>query len=261
MVNGLEMFLEHFKGYESSYVLIGGTACSYCMEQAGLTFRSTKDIDMILIVEALDHTFVETFWNFIKQGGYQNKQKSIDKRIFYRFHSPTDNNYPFMIELFSRNPKNINLSAGQMLTPITIEDTNVSLSAILMDSDYYNMINTMKKIDNGISYIPPIFLIPMKVRAYLDLKIRKENGENIDSKNIKKHKNDIIRLSFLLTENDMIELPDVIHNDIKQFIQHITNDKPNIKSIAETMGVPVLSIDKIVSNLREIYNLEGQKKG
>ena len=35
-----------------NYVIIGGTACDIIIEDAGLTTRVTKDIDMILVVEA-----------------------------------------------------------------------------------------------------------------------------------------------------------------------------------------------------------------
>lgn len=42
-------------------------------------------------------------------------------------------------------------------------------------------------------------LIPFKAKAYLDLKDRKLNGEHVDSKDIRKHKNDVFRLAQLIT--------------------------------------------------------------
>ena len=52
MVKGIERFKEFFKGFENSYVIIGGTACEIHEELYAQTPRATKDIDIILIVEA-----------------------------------------------------------------------------------------------------------------------------------------------------------------------------------------------------------------
>ena len=58
MVKGIEKFKEFFKGFEDSYVIIGGTACEIHEELYAQTPRATKDIDIILVVEALSHEFV-----------------------------------------------------------------------------------------------------------------------------------------------------------------------------------------------------------
>lgn len=44
MVTGIESFKEWFKGNESQYAIIGGTACDILMAEEGLDFRATKDI-------------------------------------------------------------------------------------------------------------------------------------------------------------------------------------------------------------------------
>lgn len=54
MVTGIESFKEWFKGNESQYAIIGGTACDILMTEEGLDFRATKDIDLVLIIEAVD---------------------------------------------------------------------------------------------------------------------------------------------------------------------------------------------------------------
>ena len=48
MVKGLDVFREFFAGHESQFVLIGGTAATLAMEGAGLNFRATKDLDIVL---------------------------------------------------------------------------------------------------------------------------------------------------------------------------------------------------------------------
>ena len=46
-----------------------GPACYLAMEEAGLDFRVTKDLDIVLCVEALDAEFVGAFWDFVKDIG------------------------------------------------------------------------------------------------------------------------------------------------------------------------------------------------
>jgi hypothetical protein len=46
MVKGLDIFREHFKDFQDSYVLIGGVACYLAMEEAGVAFRATKDLEL-----------------------------------------------------------------------------------------------------------------------------------------------------------------------------------------------------------------------
>ena len=54
MVKGIEIFEKHFTGQEGKYVLIGGAACDLAMSEAGLPFRATKDLDIVLIIEYFD---------------------------------------------------------------------------------------------------------------------------------------------------------------------------------------------------------------
>ena len=53
MVTGIESFKEWFKGNESQYAIIGGTACDILMTEEGLDFRATKDIDNVLHIHGI----------------------------------------------------------------------------------------------------------------------------------------------------------------------------------------------------------------
>ena len=61
MVNGIVKFKEAFQGFENQYVIIGGTACDLIMENEELPFRATKDIDIVLIIEAVTAEFGRRF--------------------------------------------------------------------------------------------------------------------------------------------------------------------------------------------------------
>ena len=53
MVKGIDTFRRYFAEYEEQYVLIGGAACDIAFESNDTAFRATRDLDMVLIVEAL----------------------------------------------------------------------------------------------------------------------------------------------------------------------------------------------------------------
>lgn len=55
MVTGVDRFRAHFDGHDSHYVLIGGAACELLMDEVGLDFRATKDLDIVLIRRGSRH--------------------------------------------------------------------------------------------------------------------------------------------------------------------------------------------------------------
>ena len=193
MVKGLDTFRKYFEKYEDQYVLIGGAACDIVFESNDTVFRATRDLDMVLIVEALTPEFGEKFWEFIQDGKYRNKATNGERPQFYRFDKPEDDSFPKMVELFCRSDFELREMTG--ITPIHIDDTVSSLSAILLNDDYYNVLLAGKVIADGLSVLRPEYLILFKAKAYLDLKQRKENGEKIDSDDIKKHKKDVLRIA------------------------------------------------------------------
>lgn len=118
MVRGLDLFKKHFRPYADRYLLIGGTACELALEKAGLAFRATKGLDIVLCIEALDRKFVEAFWQFVRGGGYRIQQKATGGSQFYRFKDPATIGYPVMWELFSRTPDMLRLVDDSRLTPM-----------------------------------------------------------------------------------------------------------------------------------------------
>lgn len=250
MIKGLEYFKNHFSSLTDHYVLIGGSACTLIMEEAGLDFRATKDLDIVLYVEALTPEFAKAFWQFIKNGGYQNRQQSTGKQVFYRFSSPNTPDFPVMLELFSRVPDSVTLSGEGHLTPIPINDAISSLSAILLDDNYYQFIHSGKLQIDDLSVLGATHLIPLKARAWLDLNNRKNKGSSVDDRDIRKHKNDVIRLYQLLTPVQRISLPQPIKQDMQDFLVHMQNDR----SIDfKNLGIKNSKLEDILSNLRSIY--------
>jgi hypothetical protein len=249
MVHGLEKFKEYFGDYTNQYVFIGGTACDILMDELGAPFRATKDLDMVLIIEALDPSFGETFWKFIEDGGYKHRDKNIGKDQFYRFAEPSDPSFPKMIELFSKHPSNLELKIDTGLTPIHIDESIVSLSAILLNEVYYDILIKGKRTVDGYSLIEIETVILFKIKAWLDMNKRKEAGEQVDTKNIKKHKNDIFRLLANVSPSSRIRPAEEIQNDVIQFIEQIKEDKPDLKNL----GIRGTSLDEMLEILGDIF--------
>ena len=88
MVRGIESFRAWFRGCEDQYVLIGGTACDLLMTEEGLDFRATKDLDLVLMIEAVDAAFAGRFWEYVAAAGYEHRNQSSGEPQFYRFVRP-----------------------------------------------------------------------------------------------------------------------------------------------------------------------------
>lgn len=256
VIQGLERFAEYFKGFEDRYTLIGGVACYLNLAQADIDFRATKDLDIVLSAEAIDKEFVQKFWDFVKDAGYQHQEKSSGEKQFYRFSKPERADYPYMLELFSKQPEGVFLEYDGDLTPIPVDDDVSSLSAILLDEDYYQCIKNGGIEIEGVPVLTPAYIVPFKMRAYCDLSARKEQGEKVDSKNIKKHKNDVLKISQVLSPTVTIHVVEVIKQHMRDFIAEIEGQDINMRSL----GLTGIALKDIITLWKKVYELEPEAR-
>ena len=228
MVKGIDRFREYFQDFTDQYVLIGGAACDISFENYNADFRATRDLDVVLIVEALTREFGQRFWEFVQDGGYQNRARSSGTPQFYRFDKPTGEGFPLMIELFARTE--YILEGGGELSPIHIDDNVSSLSAILLNEAYYQALLQGRDVIDGFSILRHSWLIPFKAKAWLDLNERSRHGEHVDSRDLKKHRNDIIRMAVELVL-ERCELPDEVRTDMMTFIESMNVTDMEIKNL------------------------------
>lgn len=218
MVKGIEIFKSHFANWTDCYVLIGGSACDVNFSVAALPFRATRDLDVVLCVEALTPSFFNHFWEFIRNGGYEHRQKSDGEKQFYRFTHPSEPGYPEMIELFARKIDVLALETLGHLTRIPAGGEASSLSGILLNDLYYDFVMANRIEIDGVQVVTPVGLMVLKAIAWLDLKKKKTEGDvHAYSKDISKHKNDIARLSVLTAGIEPI-VPDGIRNVMTEFM-------------------------------------------
>lgn len=258
MVAGMEIFRRHFAGYEDSFVVIGGAACQAWFTRYAGRFRATKDIDMVLVLEARHSGFFARFWDFIRAGAYRIGQRSDGRCAFFRFIDPAAPGYPSMIEVFSSAPADIEIPANQTIVPIPSGEEASSLSAILLDPDYYGFILGQREVLDGLPLIRPAGLIALKARAWLDVNRRRAAGDpSVKADDINKHRSDVFRLATLLPVGESLVVPPVIAADLRAFIQAfpaISGEWAAISASLASSGIRQASAD-LISLIEQFYGI------
>ena len=254
-MEGLEKFREAFEAYSDNYVIIGGTACDITMTGTTVRPRATHDIDMIVVVEKMTADFAEHFWQFVREGGYRPEKRKQEegetpKYELYRFVNGKPD-YPEMIELLSRHPDILGEPKGLTIEPLPIDEETSSLSAIIMDDDFYHFTIQHSKLTNGIRHADSAALIALKARAYLNLLQDKAN-----SKDIKKHRSDVLK-NVVIMENSEITAPEPIVACIKEFVSSIRNDWDKLSEpLARALDQNSSFIEALLEQLDELFTTE-----
>lgn len=216
MVSGLETFRKWFEGHSTRYVIIGGTACNLIFAEYGAPERATHDIDMVIVAEAFDRDFYNRFIEFIRAGGYQHRNKA-EKYELYRFESPQDRSFPPKIELLSKRPENLAGIETELGRFKTI-DASGSLSAILLDDEYYDLLSNGIEVLGGFPVLSLEYLPVFKIHAWANLSNDKAAGKPVHSDEINKHRRDVLRLCSLFEPGKHVALPKSIKAEVERFI-------------------------------------------
>jgi hypothetical protein len=249
MVRGLQRFRDAFAAHAHQYALIGGTACDLLLSQVDLPFRATKDLDIVLLSEMLDASFARTFWEFVRAGRYKVAESTDGTPKFYRFSAPQETDFPSTMELFSVRPERLPPVTGVTLTPIPLDGSASSLSAILLDGMYYAFLKAGVRLVDGVSVVGPEQLVPLKARAWLDLRAREAAGDRIDGKDIRKHRNDVFRLYQIVDPSPLRKTPPVVAADMVRFLTEVRGETIDLKSL----GIARSSLDGVLEQLGRIY--------
>jgi hypothetical protein len=223
-VPGLKHFSDYFLDCNTQFVIIGGVATNYFLIENDRVGRRTRDIDLVVLANP-NRAFADKLREYITAGRYQIESDSGGNARNYRFRNPEGSDFPKQIEIFSTAPISLALREGQFIVPFATTPGLESLSAILMDEDYFALVKSTNVIRRGMSLLGGDGLVPLKARAFLDLEQRRRNGERVDVADIKKHRNDVLRLSQTFGL-ESFELSEPIKKDLRTFINH-----PDIKAL------------------------------
>lgn len=228
MVGGLDKFREAFNSFSKNFVIIGGTACEEVLSGTEMTPRATLDIDIVVIVENMTHDFAVAFWNFIRDGKYRpGKRKNQDgtpKYVLYSFDNGRAG-FPVKVELLARH--NDIFEKAAHIEPLPVDGTVLSLSSIILDDPYYNLTVDNSFISNGLRFASSIALMALKARAYLNLIADKAMGKEVNSKDISKHRNDIIKLAAITPGSEQAEVSREVVETMNEFTSLMVSSLPN----------------------------------
>jgi len=256
-MEGLDKFREAFKDFSDNYVIIGGTACDITMTGTEVHPRATHDIDMIIVVERMTPQYGERFWQFIREAGYRPekskaKEGESPKYEMYRF---VDGNpgFPEMIELLSRHPDALGEPKGLTIEPLPIDGEQSSLSAIIMDDDYYRFTIEHSRLTDDIRHADSAALVALKARAYLNLIQDKQNGKHVNSKDIKKHRSDVLKNVVIMTE-DEIPAPSSIVECVKEFVMSIRSNWEELANpLAKSLDQNPEFVEALLEQLENLF--------
>ncbi len=238
MIKGLDHFTNYFADNADDFVVIGGVAAHEIMGMAGLEFRATKNIDLVIIARPAA-AFCQKLVAYIEAGRYEVRQSKEGKPAYYRFMKPKESGYPVQIEIFSRRPEDLVLRDDQHIIPITETSAGADLSAILLEDDYFELIkSTMQRI-KGLPIASTEAVMALKSRAFNDLNDRKAAGDtSVSNDEIKKHRNDILRLSQALSQQAKIQLSGLPKAHMSRFLDEIAaTDNTELKQLFKQFGI------------------------
>ena len=120
----------------------------------------------------------------------------------------------------------------------------------MLDSEYYGFIQAHRIQVDGLSLLSAEALIVLKAKAWLDLSERKAEGEHIDSRNIRKHKNDICRLFASIAETSRVTVPAGIQSEMRYFLERLQNEEIDTAA----MRIPI-SMDDVLDGLHKLFGV------
>ena len=224
-------FVEHFANFRDQFVVIGGCACHELFADEALPFRVTRDIDFVLVVLALTDEFYKAFWDYVVAGEYDiYREKPKDeshsgRQYLYRFLNAKSSAYPEQLEMLT-SIRDLPHPKGREIRHFDPEDGASGLSAIIMDADYYDLIqNHRTTSEKGLPTVTADVLLLLKMKAYLNLVKEKQAGRIVRSKDLLKHRNDVYHLATLLDGTFSTVLPDAVRADLGSFLSLFASEE------------------------------------
>ena len=238
MIKGLDHFTKHFADSTDDFVVVGGVAAHEIMDFEALPFRATKDIDLVIIARPAT-AFCQRLVAYLGSGKYEIRQNKDGKPTYYRFMKPKETEYPAQIEIFSRRPEDLPLADNQHVVPIGDAPESAALSAILIEDDYFELVkSTIRKI-KGLPVASTEAIIALKSRAFNDLTARRAGGDlTANADEIRKHRNDIFRLSKALSQKSTVRLTGLPEIHMNRFLKEIERiSAAELKQLFKQFGV------------------------
>lgn len=136
--------------------------------------------------------------------------------------------------------------------PIPVGEELSSLSAIMLNDEYYHFTIEHSCVYEGVHIAKNVALIALKAKAYINLREAKASGQHINSGDITKHKNDVIRMGTTLRADERVDCSKQISEDIVRFFALVTDDLPN-DDFMDRIGAGGITVAQSLDAVRKAF--------
>lgn len=243
--------LQKFLGkHKDNYFIIGSHAAAYNLSLQGLTFRVTRDYDIVIISEVSNDEFAKDLTELLETGGYQFGYKADSKkRVAYRFESPKNGDYPEIIEFFVKDGANVQ-SIDNRFAKLNIAVDEEKISAMVLNKEIYDFSKNHVVEINDLMFVDKPCLISLKSYAYFENRKLYDEGK-VKSDDYKKHSRDILRILGSFAENEIVlinDLPDILKQSLLDIIPILISSNAQLKSYGFTKEFVTNSIKVLVGD-------------
>lgn len=248
----VDKLLGYLQKYPDYYLIIGGTAVELNLSNRNLSFRETKDFDIVLYLKNKNDSFVKSLAKLLIDGGYINKYKN-DRKNAYRFEHPKNIGFPSIIELFCEADENTEI-LEKRFKKIDIAINNEKISAIILNKDICEFAKQHSASFYGLTTLDVIGLIVLKIYAFFENKKLYEQ-RLISREDYIKHRRDVLILLVSLKESEIIknDFPEAFKQFLSNFLVELNQNKT--KQILKSLGFGNIKIEEIILRYRKIFNL------
>lgn len=206
--------------------------------------KATFDIDLVLLTNN-SVEMSQRIKQYINDGEYKIQIGEKDQYKYYRFIEPQKENFAKEIELFASNENDLELDDSQRIIPVDPEEGLYSLSAIMLDPEYFEMIKNNVDKTGRAPYTNAQATMMLKMSAFYDLRSRND-------KKWKKHRRDILKLALTLTGEEEIKLTGRMKQDFDSFTTYLNDevDQKMIKGFGDEL--PIVK-EQVLGIMKQVF--------
>ncbi len=215
---------------------------------------------MVLLLKAKAPGFFTRFWEYIREGKYDLKRRADEETTkLFRFERPgAGMDFPKKIELLTGIP-DLEIPSDIRIVHLEAGDGRYSLSAILLQDDYYNLVVTGgAETRNGMPTVRPDVLAALKAKAHLNLLKEKRMGLFVSAHDLAKHRNDVFQLAYLFRGRYEGELAQNVKKDMTEFLNLYSESNVEWKEIQDHLrafGMQTRAPTELLQLMRNYFGI------
>ena len=118
---------------------------------------------------------------------------------------------------------------------------------------FYHFTIVNSTLTDGIRHASPVALIALKAKAYLNLLSDKARGLHVNTRNIKKHRSDVMK-SMVIVENDSVSAPSSVVQCVREFVAAIRGDYDNLApALANALDAEPELVGQLLEQLEILF--------